>query len=206
MNKIGRGALARSMLLNTGSAAMSIPAPPPNGESSTLWCTSVVCSRKSCVRKSTRFSLRARPNKLSEQKSSTNFGNSVNTSIRIEQTFWCINFYSPVFIRHDKWRWYKETVIKFHNWVCGVIDHANTFPNCFLRYPPQRCQSVHAPTPRLGRQLVRHTHRCWLSAQQCFCRYANEVHQPTIVDFFDVAISYHVPAAHNFAPLPVRCG
>ena len=34
-------------------------------------------------------------------------------------------------------------------------------------HPSRRCQQVGAPTPRLGRQLLRHTHRCLLNARQC---------------------------------------
>ena len=64
----GRGGSAASTAAKTGWARITIPAPPPNGASSTVRCTSVVCSRRSWVRRSSRPVERALPSRLSAQK------------------------------------------------------------------------------------------------------------------------------------------
>ena len=59
-----------------------MPAPPPNGVSSTVRWTSVVWSRRSWQRRSSRPASRALPSRLSEQKPSTRSGKIVKTSMR----------------------------------------------------------------------------------------------------------------------------
>ena len=70
----GRGGSAASTAAKIGSGRITIPAPPPNGLSSTVRWTSVVCSRGSWVRRSSRPAARALPSRLAEQNASTTSG------------------------------------------------------------------------------------------------------------------------------------
>src|SRR3954449_1877240 len=64
----------------------TIPAPPPNGVSSTVRWTSVVCSRRSWTRTSNRPLAAARPSRLWLAKSATMPGKMVKTSMRTAAT------------------------------------------------------------------------------------------------------------------------
>src|SRR4051794_32069234 len=59
-----------------------MPAPPPNGASSTVRWTSVVASRRSCTRRSMNDRSCARPNRLADANDVTMSGKIVRTSIR----------------------------------------------------------------------------------------------------------------------------
>src|SRR5688572_26496893 len=60
----------------------TMPAPPPNGASSTLRCGSVVPDRRSCTSTSSTPLARALPSRLLAANASTMSGKIVNTSIR----------------------------------------------------------------------------------------------------------------------------
>src|SRR5437660_1671115 len=79
----GRGGRTASTAANRGSGLITIPAPPPNGVSSTLRCGSVVCSRGSWTRTSTRPRSRARPRSDEPRGPSRYAGKIVNTSTRM---------------------------------------------------------------------------------------------------------------------------
>ncbi len=82
----GRGGAAASTLAKIGSGRITMPAPPPNGASSTVRCTSVVWSRRSWQAQVDQARWRALPSRLSEQKPSTSAGKIVKTSIRMSPT------------------------------------------------------------------------------------------------------------------------
>ncbi len=108
----GRAGLTASTASKIGSGRISIPAPPPNGASSTVRCTSCVWSRRSWQESVTTPESRALPSKLAEQNSSTIDGNTENTSIRMtrtllsvvraEQPWWQGHDDDSVLLRYDE--------------------------------------------------------------------------------------------------------
>src|SRR5690606_12111989 len=81
-SRSGLGGSTASTQAKIGSGRITMPAPPPKGESSTDRWASVACSRGSWTRRSTTPFERARPSRPSDANPSTSPGKIVNTSMR----------------------------------------------------------------------------------------------------------------------------